>query len=97
MKKLIRDNVFPATGEVLVLTDDDKFHEHLRDELEELVTDYFEAKTTPGELDALADVMECCYALASLRGVSVTSMDNARNIRANLRGRFNRRKLWVEP
>jgi predicted house-cleaning noncanonical NTP pyrophosphatase (MazG superfamily) len=93
--KLVRDKIpdlINSHGEIacISIADHDEYQLLLYNKLQEEVGEYLESRSA----EELADVLEVVYALAACAGLDESALERLRIIKANERGRFDRRIVW---
>lgn len=94
--KLVRDKipeVIEENGEIpqTYLVDGEEHSERLIEKLEEEVAEYRESR----EIDELADILEVIHAIRKDRGMTLEELQNKRSQKAEQRGFFLTKELFL--
>ena len=97
--KLVRDRIpdlIRADGvePVTYTAEPAEYRERLRAKLSEEVTEFLQA-TDQNRAEELADVLEVIYALAHNLGIDVDQLEHIRAQKAQVKGGFEKRIVWV--
>ena len=90
--KLVRDkivDIISAQGQTVKqhIADDAEYWQSLKDKLEEELSEFLEAET----LDEYIDLLEVLEAVAEFKQFSASDIRNAKNTKAEKRGKFKKR------
>jgi predicted house-cleaning noncanonical NTP pyrophosphatase (MazG superfamily) len=92
-KKLVRDKVHEIYSHRPMHVAGDKEYElELNKKLQEETEEY----RISGKVEELVDIIEVCYAISELKGVSLKELEAMRIDKANKRGKFKKRIIFDE-
>ncbi len=99
--KLIRNKIpqiIKANGKIPTtrILPEDEYIQELCKKIQEELTEYIEAKTTPDKLEELSDLLELINALAQHEGTTLEEINNIRKKKAEERGGFSNRVFLIE-
>lgn len=94
--KLVRDNIpeiIKKNGStpICIIASSHNQHEYIKTKLQEEVDEYIES----GDIEELADIIEVCFAAATLEGVSMLSLLTIAYKKRLENGAFNQNIIWL--